>query len=57
VELSTPALLFDADELNLPATGYVYFKQSPNDLEKFLIMNPLSTNRREVNTDLTIVEN
>ena len=57
VELSTPELLFDADELNLPTTAYAYFKQSPNDLETFLIMNPLSTNRREVNTDLTIVEN
>jgi len=57
VELSTPEPLFDADELNLPTTGYAYFKQSPNDLNKFLIMNPLSTNRREVNTDLTIVEN
>jgi Tol biopolymer transport system component len=57
VELSTPKLLFDADEMNLPNTGYVYFKQSPTDLEKFLIMNPLSTSRRQVDTDLTIVEN
>ena len=57
VELSTPELLFDADKLNLPTTAYAYFKQSPNDLDKFLIMNPLSTNRREVNTDLTVVEN
>jgi Tol biopolymer transport system component len=57
VELSTPEMLFDADELNLPATGYFYLKQSPNDLDRFIIMNPLSTSRREVDTDLTIVEN
>jgi serine/threonine protein kinase len=57
VELSTPKLLFDAEKLNLPTVGYVYFKQSPSDPEKFLMMNPLSTSRREVNTDLTVVEN
>jgi Tol biopolymer transport system component len=57
VELSTPVLLFNADELNLPTVSYAYFKQSPADLDKCIIMNPLSSNRREVNTNLTIVEN
>ena len=57
VELTTPELLFSTDELNLPTVSYSYFKQSPTDLDKFMIMNPLELNRREVNTNLTVVEN
>jgi hypothetical protein len=56
VALSTPELLFGAGELNLPSSGYAYFKQSPNELKKFLIMNPLFTSRRETNSDFTIAE-
>jgi serine/threonine protein kinase/Tol biopolymer transport system component len=57
VQLSTPKLLFDAGELSLPSPGYSHFKQSPNDMDRFLVMNPLTTSHREVNTNLTVVEN
>ncbi|MDH3215048.1 MAG: protein kinase [Candidatus Krumholzibacteria bacterium] len=56
LELSTPELLFNSNELNLPTVSYPYFKQSPADLEKFLIMSPLASDRREVNTNLTVVQ-
>lgn len=57
VELSTPELLFRADELNLPAVSFIYYEQSPVDLDTFILSNPLQINQRETNTDLTIVEN
>jgi Tol biopolymer transport system component len=57
VELSTPELLFSAEEFYLPPPSYVYFKQSPTDTDRFILMTPLETTRRETSTDLTIVEN
>jgi len=57
VELSTPVRIFRADELNLPTATFVYYRQSPVDLNKFILSNPLQVNRRETNTDITIVEN
>ena len=50
-------MLFDADDVNLPRVGYVSFKQTATDLEKFFIMNPLEFSRSETNLDLTVVEN
>jgi hypothetical protein len=57
VELGTPTLLFSAEEHNLPSTNYISFQQSPNDPDKFLMMRTLQSDRRETNTDLTVVEN
>jgi len=57
VELSTPELLFSASEFNLPVVSYGHFKQSPHDPDQFFVMTPLSSDRREVNTNLTVIEN
>ena len=57
VELSTPELLFRAEDYYLPPPTYVYFKQSPSDSDQFLIMTPLETTRRETNISITVVEN
>ena len=57
VELSTPRLVFRSDQFNLTATPARSIAQSPTDLNKFVIVNPLETKHRETNTSLTLVEN
>ena len=41
----------------MPGVDYWYFRQSPNDPDRFLVMTQLNLNSGNVNTAMTVIEN